>query len=1082
MRVITSPVAEHRLEATIAFLGQFPASVERYVIGATRDAADDLARRVTQVHRATLGLHRVGFQELVAKLALGTVAADGVALATALGVQAVAARVIADSQEAGELPYLAPIASRPGFLRAIQHTLRDIRMADLTLDCLRSASQVGADLARLMERYESALSHSGTADSVSLLRRACDALEQAQPTRIDNRPLVLLDVAIHSRLERRLFEALVSRAGPLLLTVAPGDERTLDALGPNAAVDVVGNTPASNRAPDLVRVQHWLFNESAPTESAAREPGGHVELFSAPGEGRETVEIARRVLREAENGIPFDRMAIVLRAPGVYAPLVETALSRAGIPAWFSHGTHRPDPSGRAFLVLLACAAEGLSARRFAEYLAFGQTPTAAADRKTWSKPEDDLALLGTPDAHDEPATDESGVASPAPWRWERLLNDAAVLGGAARWRRRLDALGAELSLRLEELEREEPDGPPSAAVRRDLSHLDHLREFALPIVSELESWPRLAQWGEWLDCLERLAGRVLSAPDRVASILASLRPMERVGPVGLDEVIAVLHERIASVAPRPPRSRYGRVLVCTPDALRGRTFDVVFVAGLSERVFPERLRQDPLLLDRVRAELNTRWNAGLTTRGEGVAQERLRLRLAVGAATTRLYLSFTTVDASSTRERLPSLYALDLHRALTGILPDHERLARLAAATSGARLAWPAPPDPDTAVDAIEHDLATLQRLLRDRRPGARLGRARYLLEVHPALGRSLRSRYLRGRPAWTRHDGVCFDKDEQQLLAAHRLRERPYSVSSLQRFAACPYQFYLAGIMRLSARPRAEAIHRIDPLTRGRLVHETLAACVRELRDDGCAFDGHDELQRATATLERVLDAIASRYHDALAPVVERLWRDEIDSLRADLHGWLALVARTDRTWSPIHVELGFGFGPRAGRDAGSRSQPVEIEGGWRLHGVIDLLEQHGINGRLRVTDYKTARTPVAPDTVVGGGTVLQPVLYALAAEALLGRPVHESRLFYCTSPARYVARTVALAPDAGGSRAAGQEVLQIIDRSIELGFLPPAPREGACQTCEFLAVCGPMEARRAARKDRRRLQDLDYLRTMR
>ena len=40
----------------------------------------------------------------------------------------------------------------------------------------------------------------------------------------------------------------------------------------------------------------------------------------------------------------------------------------------------RPDPAGRAFYVLLRCAAEGLSARRFAEYLSLGQVPDATPE------------------------------------------------------------------------------------------------------------------------------------------------------------------------------------------------------------------------------------------------------------------------------------------------------------------------------------------------------------------------------------------------------------------------------------------------------------------------------------------------------------------------------------------------------------------------------------------------------------------------------------------------------------------------------------------------------------------------------
>jgi hypothetical protein len=49
-------------------------------------------------------------------------------------------------------------------------------------------------------------------------------------------------------------------------------------------------------------------------------------------------------------------MAVLLRAPQTYLGVLEHALDRAGIPAWFHRGTRRPDPAGRALLALLACA------------------------------------------------------------------------------------------------------------------------------------------------------------------------------------------------------------------------------------------------------------------------------------------------------------------------------------------------------------------------------------------------------------------------------------------------------------------------------------------------------------------------------------------------------------------------------------------------------------------------------------------------------------------------------------------------------------------------------------------------------
>jgi len=93
-----------------------------------------------------------------------------------------------------------------------------------------------------------------------------------------------------------------------------------------------------------------------------------------------------------------------------------------------------------------------------------------------------------------------------------------------------------------------------------------------------------------------------------------------------------------------------------------------------------------------------------------------------------------------------------------------------------------------------------------------------------------------------------------------------------------------------------------------------------------------------------------------------------------------------------------------------------------------------------------------------------VLQPVLYGMAVEQALGRPVLAGRLFYCTSTGAYTERAVTLGPM---ERRHGLEVIEIVDRAVEQGFLPPVPRAGACEWCDFREVCGPDEERRSARK---------------
>src|SRR5205823_4169639 len=131
-----------------------------------------------------------------------------------------------------------------------------------------------------------------------------------------------------------------------------------------------------------------------------------------------------------------------------------------------------------------------------------------------------------------------------APWRWERLLVEAAVIGGRDRWERRLAGLQAQLEL---------DDSEAGRGNRaRMLEDLGHLRTFALPLLDDLSALPREARWGEWIDRLSALATRALREPARVLEALSALVPMSEVGPVTLREVQLVLYPRLAELIVRP--------------------------------------------------------------------------------------------------------------------------------------------------------------------------------------------------------------------------------------------------------------------------------------------------------------------------------------------------------------------------------------------------------------------------------------------------------------------------------------------------------------------------------------------------
>jgi ATP-dependent helicase/nuclease subunit B len=1085
LETFESPSAADRLRAAAAFLDQLPPATEVMIVGASRAAADDLARQVTVARGVTFGLHRASFIQLAARLAATEMARLGFAPATALGVEAVAARVSFEALREQGLAYFAPVARFPGFARALAATLGELRLAQVMPAALDGRDGPARDVAELARRFERQLEAAMVADRAALLTLAARAVAQGALEPLARMPMVLLDVSIGGAAERGLVEALAAVSPAVLATVPAGDDPTVDALR-SLGARKRRDKPAGADAGDLARARHFLFAAAAPPPVS---PGGDVLFFSVPGEGREAVEIARRMLDEARAGTPFDAMAVLLRAPEVYASLLEAALRRADIPAWFARGTSRPDPSGRAFLALLDCAVEGLSARRFAEYLSLGQVPpldeagAPPADRTTWAGPEDEslgpaaasVPVAAPPDTggSTEPDADDQPVVAGtlrAPWKWEQLLVESAVIGGKDRWSRRLSGLEAEYRARLVRLREEEPDSPRIGWIERDLQNLEHLRRFALPVIERLTALPARGTWGEWIAALETLAPIVLCRPERVLTVLAALRPLDVIGPVALGEVRDVLASELTTVAERPPDDRYGRVFVGTIEQARGRSFEVVFLPGLAERVFPQKPREDPILLDALRRDLG----GGLATQDERGRRERLLLRLAAGAARRRLHVSYSRLEQTEARPRVPSFYALEVVRALTGSVPEPQRMEREAAAAAGARLAWPAPDDPARAIDEVEHDLATLRALLAG---GETRGRARYLLELNESLARSLRTRWARWHRRFAPADGLVRVTDgTRETLAAARLGARPYSASALQKFAACPYQFFLSAICRLEPRPDVAPIVELDPATRGHLFHRVQADALRALADEGRLPIGADAIDAARATLDRTLDRVAEQYREELAPAIQRVWQDEVESMRADLRMWLEQSAATQAQWEPIAFELAFGLRRDPANDPRSVETEVTLPEGYRLRGIVDLIERKRGGTDLRVTDYKTGRDFTRRNLVVGGGEMLQPVLYGLAVEHLLAAPVVQSRLYYCTRAGGFSERVVPLSEEA---RARGPEVLAVIDRAIEAGFLPAAPRARACGICDFRDVCGPREETRITLKDQVRLDPLRVLR---
>jgi ATP-dependent helicase/nuclease subunit B len=502
----------------------------------------------------------------------------------------------------------------------------------------------------------------------------------------------------------------------------------------------------------------------------------------------------------------------------------------------------------------------------------------------------------------------------------------------------------------------EDPDQDDAARLRlrRELDRLTELKDFALPLIDRLSKLPQRAAWADWLVLLQELAMATLHRPDEVVDLLVEFQVMADAPNLEpLENVIRALDEHLRFLRENQDDYRYGRVFVGGIEEARGMCFRLVAIPGLNEGDFPRLITGDPLLADDRKIAL------GLALEDE--RQEQHLLRIALACASERVVASYSEVDLLSGRKRVLSLYAAELMKAARGSDLDIKRLEEEAGSAHPSRAGWPAPRNPQDAIDDAEFDLAQL----RDAQKGA----GAYLTKVNQNLYRSLRSRGRRWREKWFAEDGLCgLDIEALDILEKHRLGRHAYSTSALQQFAICPYRFALRAVLRLRPAEHPTMLQRMDPAIRGSIFHEAQ----------------FEYLRRGAKSIDHCLDRVAAEYAEKLAPAIPYIWQSEVESIRGDLRGWVKKMTE-EPEWRPVAWELSFGLPPDEHHDPKSCADPVTVLDRFQLRGSIDMVERHG-NGMLRVVDHKTGSAPSPAPQCVGKGEVLQPLLYAMAAEQAL------------------------------------------------------------------------------------------------
>ncbi|HYF26364.1 MAG TPA: PD-(D/E)XK nuclease family protein [Baekduia sp.] len=200
--------------------------------------------------------------------------------------------------------------------------------------------------------------------------------------------------------------------------------------------------------------------------------------------------------------------------------------------------------------------------------------------------------------------------------------------------------------------------------------------------------------------------------------------------------------------------------------------------------------------------------------------------------------------------------------------------------------------------------------------------------------------------------------------------LRERVWSASALEAWAACPVRW----LVDRRLRPQA-LVPDPEPLVRGKLAHDVLEQALRALVQAGHGLDPQG-LPAARGLLRDALAEQAAHHRISVNP--ERL-RSALRRLEVDLVAYLEHAAHAGSGFAPDRFELSFGA-------PGDELPALELfDGELRLQGRIDRIDLGAGATQAIVYDYKGRTAPKTNEWGERGR--LQVGLYMLAVERLLG-----------------------------------------------------------------------------------------------
>jgi|GEM_PF-1129408 len=972
-----------------------------------------LRRRLVELGLPHIALEFLTLQQLVARRA----AAPPPRLAA---LPPFADELIADAiieKNVSRESYFERIRHAAGFRASLIESFNDIKEAGITPERFaqlarrspKLAPEKFRELAALYHAYTDALAAANVEDDADKLTRAAASDADPFPERSD---VFIYGFYDFNFLQRQLIARIAARH-PLTVFFPYHPTESADEIHVGGAYiyaeptlrwfETLLSTEAEpffadeNPLPEtLAEFRARLFNQSrTPIPNASTD---NLLVLSVPHEPAEAREILRETLAvcAARNDAPRSALhetAILPRQSSPAAALIEDTARARNIPVHNAAGTPLlRDIAARAYLTLLETARTNLGRAAAMEFATL-----APLDPAQFLPPE---LVAGFNTAE-----------------WDRL---SAALGivrfsDAESRANRLTAHLAKLEWRKS---RRDPDDPDAAQpdIEREALAIRALGIFVRDLSKNLRpilthnnsvaqaSLPVSFKWSHVLKISLGAFAHFVGAAHRekIAAALAPLADLDAFQPaISLDAFLRYARKSLSAETVRDTQFEDGGVFVGGVMAARGITWRAVILPGLVEKNFPRIVREDPILLDAERAELNALFPddtlraarseqhalpSRLDLKLRGLDEERLLFQLACESAREKLILTFPRLEPANGRPRVPSMLVLHALEAITGRSLE---LKNLSDCPLFREIRLNALADTSTALDATELHLAQFHALR-----AQRVSRIAPLLRaISPTLENGLRAHRARwGENAATIYDGVFADKTALAAIAnLLSPNSREFSPTAFEKYAWCPRCYFEEKILGIARLDEPEETVMLPPLELGSLVHNILQRAVAELMGaEKMPLDPAREREHWMRIEKIAAQEFAQAEREGFTGI-PLLWEIQKSRILAALRGFLDdEYARQAEGLLPRAVESVFGtFLDFESSSASAVAVELPDGGTLAFHGRVDRVDEHAEKGWRTVMDYKTGKPPkIAEKTFasfpLNGGQLLQVPIYALAAQS--------------------------------------------------------------------------------------------------